>query len=549
MKATCSLTGTPFTISETEQEYCKRNDIPLPTICPRERLRHMMAFRNRSNLYNTTCDFSGKPILSAIPPESGLTVYDIDIWTSNEWDATEYGRPYDFNKPFFEQFAELFKSVPLPNLSVLRSTMENSDYTNGITIAKNCYLIFAACDNEDCLFGKSVWRCKNVVDCVSVFDSELCYDCSDIRNCYNVRFSEHCSQCSDSSFLSNCQSCKNCFGCVNLSNKEYHFYNEKLSEEEYNKRLDAINFGNAKSLEEQKERFEDFKKDFPIRYFFGKKNEGSTGNYINNTKNAKNCFFVSNAEDMEYCILVDTAKNCLFLTMFGNHAELVYNSQSCGDGVYNLKFCCECWPGSHDLEYCFFTVYNSNNCFGCVGVNKKSYCILNKQYTKEQYLELLPRVKEHMKQTGEYGTFFPNSLNPYYYNKSEAHELFPLDQDTALEKEFQWYDEEVEAFESSYTIPDNIEDVQDDILNAFLKCEKTGKKYKIIKQELDYYRANHLPIPRVAPMERIREKTGIFHINQLKQDSCSKCSTKIETMYDTSTRKVYCEKCFQEEMY
>jgi hypothetical protein len=42
----------------------------------------------------------------------------------------------------------------------------------------------------------------------------------------------------------------------------------------------------------------------------------------------------------------------------------------------------------------------SSNCFLCV--KNKSYCILNRQYTKEEYEELVPRIIEKMISDGEW---------------------------------------------------------------------------------------------------------------------------------------------------
>ena len=48
-------------------------------------------------------------------------------------------------------------------------------------------------------------------------------------------------------------------------------------------------------------------------------------------------------------------------------------------------------------------------CFGCVGLRKKQYCVLNKQYTKEEYESLVEKIKGNMKERGEWGNFFPLS--------------------------------------------------------------------------------------------------------------------------------------------
>lgn len=144
MQATCSITGTPFTISAKEEAYCRDRGISLPSLHPHERLKRILSFRNRTFLYNTTCAFSNKPILSCIPPERGYTVYDNDIWNSDQWDPLAYGQDYDPSRPFFEQLAELLKKVPLPNLTIVRSSTENSEYVNGAANLKNCYLTFAS---------------------------------------------------------------------------------------------------------------------------------------------------------------------------------------------------------------------------------------------------------------------------------------------------------------------------------------------------------------------------------------------------------------------
>lgn len=50
-------------------------------------------------------------------------------------------------------------------------------------------------------------------------------------------------------------------------------------------------------------------------------------------------------------------------------------------------------------------------CFGCVGLKKKKYCILNKQYSKEEYEELKGKIISDMKRSGEYGKFLPYEMS------------------------------------------------------------------------------------------------------------------------------------------
>ncbi len=549
MKYTCMATGAAITVSDEEQDFCRKYELPLSVHAPFVRLRSLLAYRNRSNLYNSTCALTKKPILSCIPPERNLQVIDIDVWESDEWDPRDYGRPYDFSRPFFEQFANLYSSVPLPNLSVMRGTMENSDYTHGITCAKNCYLVFSSSFNEDCMFSKFLVRCKDMVDCLNCVSCEICYECRNTFNCYSLLCSDNCYNCADSFFLDNCQSCRACYGCVNLSNKQYHFFNEPLTKEWYQARVAGIDLGSYASLVHEKAKFESFRKQFPRKFMYGKNNQNGVGNFLTNTKNCIDSFFLTDCEDMQYCVWVNKGKSSFFHCMYGNSSELIYNSVSTGDSAYNVKFSAECWQSPRDLEYCIYCCYGAACCFGCVGIKKQSYYILNKQYSREEYSAMLPRIKEHMRSTGEYGKFFPPGLSPYYFNHTEAFYFLALPREEALACGYRWNDEWHPHEASRYSIPDNICDVQDDVLQQTLYCGHSGRKYRITKSELDFYRSKHLPLPRISPFDRVRENSSCMAIESLNNSNCANCGVEFITMYGHDRSTLLCETCYQQLVF
>jgi len=219
--------------------------------------------------------------------------------------------------------------------------------------------------------------------------------------------------------------------------------------------------------------------------------------------------------------------------------------------VYNIRFSRECWMNVHDLEYCWGTCYGANNCFGCVGIKKKSYCILNKQYRKEEYFDMVGRIKRHMLAAGEYGQFFPISFSPFYYNLSDANYFFPLTKDHALVQGFRWEEEKQDVIDgilSQIAIPDHIRDFSGSQINSVFLCEKTGKKYKLVKQELDFYRRENVPIPRIAPMERIKQTASILEVGQLHDSKCALCGQVFETVFG-SNQVLYCEECYQKAVY
>ncbi|USN57713.1 MAG: hypothetical protein H6767_04970 [Candidatus Peribacteria bacterium] len=45
-----------------------------------------------------------------------------------------------------------------------------------------------------------------------------------------------------------------------------------------------------------------------------------------------------------------------------------------------------------------------------------------------------------------------------------------------------------------------------DILSKAIMCEKTGRAYRVIKKELDFYAAHSIALPRIHPDVRISER-------------------------------------------
>ncbi len=547
--AICTITGKEFVISDLEEAYCEERQIPLPTIAPLERLRQVSAFLSSIHLYSTQCAYTGKEILTFIPPESRIKVYDIDTWMSDDWDQCATGKDYDFSRPFFEQMRELQMKAPFPSLECVRSTMENSDFTNGVLNVKNCYLSFGVLDSEDVLFSRTVLSSKDIIDCIYVTNSEVCSGCIQIKGCYNLKYSQDCTNCRDSAFLYDCHNCKNCFQSSNLVNQEYYFQNKPCTKDEYLSKMAAIDLGSAQVIKEQKAAFTEMKSHAFVRCMQGQHNENCNGNYIDHSKNCFNSIFCNDAENVEWSIqMVHASKDSFVIDGFGQNGQFLYNSSAVGENAYELKFCYDCYGNVRNLEYCIFVGISCTDCFGCIGLHHKQYCILNKQYSKEEYEVLLARIKEHMKKTGEYGQFFPNDMSIMYYNQSEGHVFMPLSKEEALQRGFRWKEYQPENFTQNYRVPDNIADVEDSILNATLKCKVTGKKFKIIKQELAAYRKLHIPIPDTAPLARLDSIINSLTISELTPQNCINCQQEMLTMYDTTTQKVLCEKCYQEKV-
>ena len=267
--------------------------------------------------------------------------------------------------------------------------------------------------------------------------------------------------------------------------------------------------------------------------------------------------------------------------------ELSYESTS-GGGLYNSKFCGFCMSGdplkqmhAFNIQFGFANV-TSTDCFACVGVRDKKFCILNKQYTEKEYKDLVPKIIKHINEVPyktkngivyKYGEFFPPELSLFGYNETAAMDYYPLSKEEAIKKGFSWSDYEsgsVLQF-SDYKIPDDINDVEDDIVKKILKCEESGKAYRIIPMELAFYRRMGIPIPRRAPLQRHKDRMKDILPRRLHSRTCQCAGTKsekgiykntvahehhgedhcpniMETPYDPKREEiVYCETCYQAE--
>lgn len=528
----------------------KKYQIPAPTLCPDCRCQRRLVWRNERKLYHRKCDLCGQEVISIYSPDKPYKAHCPKCFYGDKWDALEYGRDFDFNRPFFDQFNELLLTVPALSIN-LQKQNENCDYTNLTTENKNCYLIFAASKSEDCYYTTYLHRGKNVSDCFFVFDCELSYECIDCYNCYHLLHSQNCQNCRDSWLLYNCKSCSNCFGCVNLVNKQYYIFNKPYSKEAYDKKIQEY-LTSRKAFEEAKKQFNQLKQSLPHKYYSGNNNQNFTGDHISSSKNAEHCFDVNNLEDCKYCTWLHQSKNCYDCYAWGQTGELGLENHLCGNNFYNVQFCDSSWNDVSNLLYSRYCVNNSKNLFGCAGLNKKEYCILNKQYSKEEYEKLAAKIIEHMRARNEWGEFFPVKISPFAYNETVAQEYYPLDKISAKKLGTGWKDEdEKNRYQGpKIQIPDRIEDTPDSITKHILSCEACGKNYKLIPQEVDLYRKLGVPVPTRCFDCRYQSRRELRNPRKLWGRTCAKCSAPIQTTYAPERPEiVYCESCYLKEVY
>lgn len=550
---TCKISGQEFTVREKDQQFYQMMGVNPPTLCPDERLRRRLSWRNEINLYKRKCDFTGSEIISIYSQDKPYKIYDHTVWYSEKWDALSYGRDFNFNRTFFEQFEELWEDVPKLNLTILGDN-ENSDYTNDNYRLKNCYLVFDGEQARDCLYGETFILLKDCLDFWYLINSELCYECIYCSDCYDLSFSSYCHNCQNSAFLMDCTGCKNCFGCANLKQKEYYIGNKPYSKEEYEKIIGSYNLGSYEQLEKFKTDSEKFFSTQPKRAMRGLMNENVTGDNLNNCKDTFDSYDCRDTRDCRFCTNVQlSAQDCYDIDIWGDNLKRAVDCECAGAGAENIIASYYAGLGGSNIFHSAFCYKNTHNVLGCTGLIQKQYCILNKQYTKEDYEKLHDRIIEHIKRTGEFGEFFPTSMSAFGYNETVANDYFPMNKEDALSRGYKWKDPDPKDYRAqNYAIPDNINDVPDSILNEILACVNCGRNYKIQYAELRFYRRKGLAIPRKCFNCRHKDRMKLRNSRKLWDRKCDGCDTVIQTPYGESEREslaqrvVLCEKCYLE---
>ena len=561
---TCQNCKQNFTIEPDDFGFYEKIRVPPPTFCPKCRLIRRLAWRNERSLYNRKCQNCGKKIVTIYSPETQITIYCETCWWGDGWDGTEYGVDIDFSKPFLVQLFELRKKVPALNL--FSFIMINSPYCNMANDMKNCYLVHDGTFNEDVSYGSGVFHSKDSQDISLVRKAELSYELTACINCYHCAFSEQCQDSVDVYFSHGLRGCSNCFGCIDLRGKNYYIFNEPYTKKEYEEKIRFFGLDSHKNILSWKQKAEQFFLQYPRKYYFGMQNTNFTGDFIENGKNIRDCFFVGNIEDSKFCSFISNGpvRTTYDFTHYGDNIELMYECLQCGDGTSNVKGSWGVWTISRNVNYTI-TSPGVSDIFGCIGLKKKQYCILNKQYTKEQYEELLPRLIQHMNDLPyvdhkgriyKYGDFFPAELSLFGYNETTAQEYFPLTEKEARDMGFNWrkrLERDYEITKSPKDLPDSVQDVDESILNEIIACEHEARcnescmtAFRILPEDREFYERHELPHPTLCPNCRHFERIAKRNPLKLWDRQCAKCSNEIPTSYSPDRPEVvYCIQCYQ----
>ena len=368
-------------------------------------------------------------------------------------------------------------------------------------------------------------------------------------------------------------------------NARYPIYN---SHEWWGDSWDPMNYGQDYNPDRPFfEQLKELQEKVPRPHQIGQNNTNC--DWCDDTWGCKNSYLsrsMLDCENLNYgyrCIKIKDS----FDIVYSFNLQNSYDCLECYDS-FNLSFS----QNSRDCidSYFLFDCRNCQNCFMSWGLRNKQYCIRNQQYTKEEYEKLIPKIIEHMnempyvdkkKRIYKYGEFFPTEFSPFAYNETMAQEYLPFTKEEILEWGYSW--KNPEAKEHNVTIqpqnlPNHIKDITDDILNQIIGCEHKGKcnencsvAFRIIPQELEFYRKQNLSFPRLCPncrhYQRIKQRnplklwhrkctcSGTKSDNGIYQNTAEhfhkpgRCPNEFETSYALERLEtVYCEQCYSVEV-
>ncbi|PIR48602.1 hypothetical protein COU80_02730 [Candidatus Peregrinibacteria bacterium CG10_big_fil_rev_8_21_14_0_10_55_24] len=530
----------------------KKEQIPPPTLCPQCRSQRRMAFRNERNLYSRKCGLSQEGMVSIYSLDKPFPVYGSDAWYGDGWDPLSFGREIQWDQPFFVQYQALQRVVP--RLGLIGVLNENCSFANHLWHSRNVYLSFDMGFCEDVLYSYATYHSQNLIDCAFSRNCELSSNLLDCTKCYQSSHLQDCEGCQDVHFSFDCHQCNNIAFCWNLRGKKNHVFNKPVSAEEFQAVLQDIRSGSFVMLQKHLQAYTGDVLQKAIRKAHHNLHcEDCRGDYLLHSRRIRYCFDCETSDDLAYCNRMDEKIVSSMDLDNASAAELAYEGTSIAG--HRISFCNASYDISNsNLLYCD-TLIACTDCFGCIGLKRKQHCILNKQYTKEEYEALVPKIIEHMQQTKEWGEFFPVEFSPLAYNETVAQEYFPLTKEEVLQRGWKWRDQKdeiskVEKVIPAAKLPDSIEDIPDDILNWAIECEATKRPFRIVKQELDFYRKMRLPIPHFHPDERHRRRMALRNPRRLWKRPCGKCGKEMETTYGRErTETVYCEACYLKEVY
>jgi len=417
---------------------------------------------------------------------------------------------------FMNDLQLLFRTNPLPNLHQSIGA-DNSDYTDWAWNVKNCYLSFIISMSENVLYSFSTkTHITNVISSVAVRSNcNNIFDSFYVTNSSNVFFSRSIHNSYNTWFCENMTWCQNCILCHDLENISYCIRNKQYSVEDYNKLSQEIVLN--------KEKFKNYKSDLHGS-LANVKSEWSIGNWLFSTNKLTNGLICASIESGNNVFMTwwESLKTNYFDVFCWGRWDYCYGTLHAANFVDHI-YCSALIYNSSSIFYSYY-LDNCSFCLWCVWLKNKSYCILNKQYTKEERYAKVDEIFTQMERKWQLWEFFPATMNPFYFNDTAAYLIDPSFTKEEVTK--LWYlrrDEPIKVDIPEWAITvqsselDQFESLDeqwnwrlDETVCKRVILDENGDAYRIIPMELEFLQKHGLPLPRKHWLTRMKEN---FRIN------------------------------------
>ena len=474
-----------FEINKEDIEFLKMLRVPAPNFCPTCRRMKRFVHMNQLRLFKRECNAPGhnESMISILPEECPFPVYDYVYFISDDFDPFFFKQKYDENISPHEQLFKMRKIFPMPSFLNRDPSSVNSDYSNGGRNLKNGYYVMGCYNSENIWYSGLTRNSKDVMDSGLINDSDHVYRSVLSDHIYKSSFIYFSNDCTDSMFLFDCRNCDNCFGCVNLRGVKYRVWNIQLSKGDYEEFIKTVYPFSIDAMKKYREKFWTLVKSLPVNASRNVSVENVSGTLLRNSRNLYDVIDVDNSEHIRHADGCLSHQDSMDILFSGGKSSLLYGTTNIGSHSSNVKF-----SVSSKLVTNSEFVFNSKNldyCFMCFGLQNKSYCIFNIQYNPEEYFSLVDKIKTEMLKRGEYEDGLGFEFSAQAYNFSMGQRYFPLSDNEIIKlggyvaKEPETNAGNVKIF-SSEEVPQTINEVSDDIVNHAIKCEVTGKPFRII---------------------------------------------------------------------
>ncbi|MFH1405329.1 MAG: hypothetical protein ABIH21_04515 [Patescibacteria group bacterium] len=550
---TCELSGEKWETTERELEAYRKHMVPPPPHSPLMRHRFMTAMFPGGQWWYSKHPETGKSLISPVHPATGIKVLPDVEWHAK--DFTSFAKEVDLHKSFLDQVLDLRLAIPsaqnrnfepAENSIAVVSLGDVNSYFVVLSKSKNTFFSVSALDTESS---------AEVYNSNAITNGYFISHCERMHTCQYARESKDCMNCD---FVFDCRNCENCFGATNKRNKNFLWFNEQLSEEEWKQKRAEVDLGIRSQAQAHLKHFDELMSQCVWPENFNMHCENCVGEYLTKATNCEYVYYADGGANNEYhnTWAIGQCEGNTFCDSLPNAQNCYYCSDASSSS--NCRFC-YLVSRSQDLEYCT-ECFDCENCFGCVGLKHKKFHILNKEYSEQDYWAKVDEIKCAMMATKEYGQFLPQKSSPAWFMEGGAVRYYNSTRELGEKMGAHMFDPEsadavgdelmgAKVVINTKDLPDSVDELEP-FVGKVLYDEKYDRRFAYLKPEFELYKKLRIAPPTVHHVKRLLDLTQSSQTPEFTTTSCSQCAKDLIVSVNPGfpKRNIYCNQCYLKYM-